>query len=114
LKWQFNQNPGAFILLGPNVGPDDNIYAVATQGIGVFSLTPQGTLRWATPENYGRPIVILQEIVFAPATPSRLYFHANDHLRGIGLDGTPLFTYVDGLPQDEHQPAVAPGAARPG
>jgi outer membrane protein assembly factor BamB len=108
LKWQFNQNPGAFILLGPNVGPDGNIYAVATQGMGVFSLTPQGTLRWATPENYDRPIVILQEIVFAPATQSRLYFHANRHLRGIGLDGTPLFTYVDGLPQDEHQPAVAP------
>lgn len=111
LKWQFNQNPGAFILLGPNVGPDGNIYAVATQGMGVFSLTPQGTLRWATPENYSRPIVILQEIVFAPATQSRLYFHANDHLRGIGLDGTPLFTYVDGLPQDEHQPAVAPDGA---
>lgn len=111
LKWQFNQNPGAFILLGPNVGPDGNIYAVATQGMGVFSLTPQGTLRWATPENYSRPIVILQEIVFAPATQSRFYFHANDHLRGIGLDGTPLFTYVDGLPQDEHQPAVAPDGA---
>jgi len=108
LKWQFNQNPGAFILLGPNVGPDGNIYAVATQGMGIFSLTPQGTLRWATPENYSRPIVILQEIVFAPPPESRLYFHANDHLRGIGLDGTSLFTYVDGLPQDEHQPAVAP------
>jgi hypothetical protein len=51
---------------------------------------------------------MLQEIVFAPAPQSRFYFHANDHLRGIGLDGTPLFTYVDGLPQDNHQPAVAP------
>ena len=42
LKWQFNQNPSAFLLLGPNVGPDGNIYAVGTQGMGVFSLTPQG------------------------------------------------------------------------
>jgi len=108
VEWRFNQTPGAFILLGPNVGPDGNIYAVGTQGMGVFSLTPQGTLRWATPENYDRPIVILQEIVFAPAPQSRFYFHANNHLRGIGLDGTPLFTYVDGLPQDNHQPAVAP------
>jgi outer membrane protein assembly factor BamB len=108
LRWKFDQNPGAFILLGPNVGPDGNIYAVGTQGMGVFSLTPQGTLRWAIPENYDRPIVILQEIVFAPASQSRLYFHANDHLRGIGLDGTPLFNYVDGLPQDDHQLAVAP------
>ena len=108
MKWRFNQTPGAFILLGPNVGPDGNIYAVGTQGMGVFSLTPQGTLRWATPENYDRPIVILQEIVFAPSPQSRFYFHGNDHLRGIGLDGTPLFTFVDGLPQDNHQPAVAP------
>jgi len=27
LKWQFSQNPPAFILLGPNVGPDGNVYA---------------------------------------------------------------------------------------
>ncbi|HSP14996.1 MAG TPA: IPT/TIG domain-containing protein [Thermoanaerobaculia bacterium] len=108
LKWQFQQNPGAFILLGPNVGPDGNIYAVATQGMGVFSLTPQGSLRWSVPENYSRPIVELQEIVFAPPPASRLYFHANDHIKGFGLDGTLLFTYVDGLPQDDHQPAVSP------
>jgi len=108
LKWQFRQNPGAFILLGPNVGPDGNIYAVATQGAGVFSLTPQGSLRWAVPEAYSRPIVTLQEIVFAPAPQSRLYFHANDHLKSFSLDGTPIFTYVDGLPQDDHQPVVSP------
>jgi hypothetical protein len=108
LKWQYRQTSMAFILLGPNVGPDGNVYAVATQGIGVFSLTPQGTLRWSVPEDYSRPIVSLQEIVFAPPPDSRLYFHANDHLKGFGLDGTPLFTYVDGLPQDDHQPVVSP------
>ena len=108
LKWQFRQNPGSFILLGPNVGPDGNVYAVATQGIGVFSLTPQGTLRWAVPEDFSRPIVILQEIVFAAAPRSQLYFHANDHFRSYGLDGTPIFTVVDGLPQDNHQPVVSP------
>jgi hypothetical protein len=108
LKWQYQQTPGAFILLGPNVGPDGNVYVVATQGIGVFSLTPQGTVRWSVPEDYSRPIVSLQEIVFAPPPASRLYFHANDHLKGFGLDGTPLFTYVDGLPQDDHQPVVSP------
>ena len=108
VRWQFSQNPGAFILLGPNIGPDGNIYAVGTQGMGVFSLTPQGTLRWATSEDYSRPIVILQEIVFAPLPQSRLYFHANDHLRAIGLDGTSLFTYADGIPTGgDHQPAVA-------
>jgi hypothetical protein len=110
LKWQFNQNPAAFILLGPNVGPDGNIYAVGTQGMGVFSLTPQGSLRWSVPENYDRPIVTMQEIVFGPAAQSRLYFHANNHLRGIGLNGAPLFTYADGLDtlQGDPQPAVDP------
>jgi IPT/TIG domain/PQQ-like domain/Abnormal spindle-like microcephaly-assoc'd, ASPM-SPD-2-Hydin len=110
LKWQFNQNPAALILLGPNVGPDGNIYAVGTQGMGVFSLTPQGSLRWSVPENYDRPPVTMQEIVFGPAAQSRLYFHANNHLRGIGLNGAPLFTYADGLDtlQGDPQPAVGP------
>jgi IPT/TIG domain/PQQ-like domain len=110
LKWRFSQNPPAFILLGPSVGPDGNIYAVGTQGMGVFSLTPQGTLRWATPENYSRPIVIFQEIAFGPAIQSRLYFHANDHLRGVALDGTSIFTFIDHLDTAEglQQPVVAP------
>jgi putative pyrroloquinoline-quinone-binding quinoprotein/IPT/TIG domain-containing protein len=108
LKWRFAQTPGAFILLGPNVGPDGNIYAVATDGVGVFSLTPQGSLRWAAPESYSRPIVTLQEIVFAPAPIARLYFHANDHFVSFGLDGTPIFSYVDGVSQGDQQPAVSP------
>jgi len=109
LRWKFNQNPGAFILLGPNVGPDGNIYAVGTQGLGVFSLTPQGKLRWSTPENYDRPIVILQELVFGTAAQSRLYFHANRHLRSVALDGSSLFTYPDALDTllGDPQPAVA-------
>src|SRR4029079_132983 len=52
LKWTFVQNPRAFILIGIAVGPDGNIYGVATEGIGVFSLTPAGSLRWAHPEGY--------------------------------------------------------------
>lgn len=34
------------------VGPDGNIYSVAVERIGAFSLTPQGTLRWSKPEPY--------------------------------------------------------------
>jgi hypothetical protein len=109
LRWKFDQNPGAFILLGPNVGPDGNIFAVGTQGLGVFSLTPQGKLRWSTPENYDRPIVILQELVFGTAAQSRLYFHANRHLRSVALDGSSVFTYPDALDTllGDPQPAVA-------
>lgn len=110
VRWRFEQNPPAFILLGPNVGPDGNIYAVGTQGMGVFSLTPQGVLRWSLTENYSRPIVTQQEIIFGPLLQSRLYFHANDHLRGVALDGSQSFTFVDHLDTAEglQQPVVAP------
>ena len=86
LRWRFIQDPRAFILLGPNVGPDGNIYAVAIQGLGVFSLTPDGNLRWSVPEPYDRLPVQIQEIVFGPGGRDfQLYFHANNHLQGIQL-----------------------------
>jgi outer membrane protein assembly factor BamB len=105
LKWRYAENPGAFILLGPNVGPDGNIYAVASEGLGVFSLTPAGELRWSIPEAYDRLIVDYQEIVFGPAgSDQQLYFHANRHFKGITLGGSTTFN-VSG---DGGQPAVAP------
>ena len=107
VKWRFNQNPGAFILLGPNVGPDGNIYAVGIEGLGVFSLTPQGTLRWSLTERYDRPIVSYQEIVFGTLAQSRLYFHADRHLRAVSLNGSPIFDYSDALVNADPQPAVA-------
>jgi hypothetical protein len=107
LRWQYNQSPAAFILLGPNVGPDGNIYSVGMDHLGVFSLTPQGSLRWSVQETYNRPIVDLQEIVFGSTA---LYFHANDHLRSVGLDGSQVFTNPESLdtPQGDPQPAVGP------
>jgi outer membrane protein assembly factor BamB len=105
MKWRYRQNPGAFILLGPNVGPDGNIYAVADEGLGVFSLTPTGKLRWSTPERYARLIVDYQEIVFGAAgSRQQLYFHANAHFKGIALSGQTKFTVLG----DGSQPAVAP------
>lgn len=109
LRWKFDQTPGARNILGPNVGPDGNIYVVGVEGLGVFSITPQGSLRWSVPESYHRPPSTLQEIVFGPSGAG-LYFHANDHLRGLGLDGNELFTFVDHLDLQEgnQQPAVGP------
>lgn len=105
LKWTFVQNPAAFILLGPNVGPDGNIYAVATEGIGIFSLTPAGALRWTQPEAYDRRIVDYQEVVFGLNGPNQqMYFLANNHLKGLRLDGNPVFT----LPTTGNQPAIGP------
>jgi hypothetical protein len=94
LKWTFVQNPRAFILIDVAVGPDGNIYGVATQGMGVFSLTPAGSLRWATPELYQRRIVSYAEIHFGPGPDGRpqLYFSANNHTRAIRLeDGAEIF-----------------------
>jgi putative pyrroloquinoline-quinone-binding quinoprotein/IPT/TIG domain-containing protein len=105
LNWTFVQEPMAFILLGPNVGPDGNIYAVATEGIGIFSLTPAGVLRWTQPEAYARRIVDYQEVVFGPNGPDQqMYFLANDHLKGLRLDGSPVFT----IPSTGNQPATGP------
>ena len=105
LKWDFVQNPRAFILVGLSVGPDGNIYAVATQGMGVLSLTPAGTLRWQQPEAYDRLIVDYGEIVFGlNGSTQQLYFYANNHLRALKLDGTSVFTIAGTF----GQPAVAP------
>lgn len=104
-KWTFVQSPRAMILLGVSVGPDGNIYAVGTEGPGVFSLTPAGTLRWQVPESYNRPIVDSGEIVFgANGGNQQLYFYANNHLRALRLDGSSVFT----IPGAFGQPAVGP------
>jgi len=104
-KWTFVQNPRAFIMLGLSVGPDGNIYGVGTEGIGVFSLTPQGTLRWTNPESYDRLIVDYGEIVFGSNSgKDQLYFYANNHTRAVRLqDGVSVFT----IPPTG-QPVVSP------
>ncbi len=103
VKWSFVQNPRALTCLGVSVGPDGNIYSVGTEGMGVFSLTPAGALRWTNPEPYERPIVDYGEIVFGPnGGTHNLYFSANTHLRAVRLDGASVFTTTRG------QPAVAP------
>lgn len=104
-KWSFVQNPRSMICLGVSVGPDGNIYAVGTEGPGVFSLTPEGALRWQQPERYDRPIVEYGEIVFGPTVGTQqLYFAANNHLRAFRLDGSPVFTLSGGF----GQPAIGP------
>lgn len=104
-KWTFVQNPRAFICLGVSVGPDGNIYSVGTQGMGVFSLTPAGALRWQTPEAYDRRIVDYAEILFGPnGGNQQLIFAANNHLRALRLDGSSVFTIAGWY----GQPAIGP------
>jgi hypothetical protein len=64
LKWQFeNPRPGLDLAAGPNIGPDGNIYAAMDtdsdpDGLGVFSLDPDGNLRWSTGMEY--PMISLR------------------------------------------------------
>jgi hypothetical protein len=99
LKWTFVQDPRAFVLVDVAVGPDGNIYAVASSGMGVFSLadTLAGPeLRWTNPEPYGRPFVGYTEIAFGPTSDGnddQLYFYANGRTRAVRLsDGASVFT----------------------
>jgi IPT/TIG domain/PQQ-like domain/S-layer homology domain len=110
-KWTFVQSPFAFILVGVAVGPDGNVYAAASEGMGVFSLTPDGDLRWQTPNPYDRIIIDYNEIVFGDNDGAgQLYFWANRRLRGITLSGSPVFSIEGGLPQLQvaNSPAVGP------
>jgi hypothetical protein len=53
-RWVVADPSGSAIFAGPNVGPDGNIYAVTqdfasnatSSGLGLFSVTPTGTIRW--------------------------------------------------------------------
>ncbi len=107
LKWEFTQDPRAFILLDVAVGPDGNVYGVASSGMGVFSLDPDGNERWRTPESYNRPNVIRTEIEFGPTSDGgdyQLYFAANAHTRAVRLsDGEPVFTAAT-----TYQPKTSP------
>ena len=110
-QWTFVENPGAFILVGIAVGPDGNVYAAATEGMGVFSLTPAGGLRWQTPNPYLRVPISYNEIVFGDnAGTGQLYFFANRHLQGITLAGDPVFYIEGGVAQLQvaNSPAVGP------
>src|ERR1044072_8234345 len=88
------------------VGADGNIYAVATEGVGAFSLTPAGTLRWSKPEPYdAQQPVEYQELVFGlNGSTTQLYYYANSHLKAIRLDGGTAWT----LNSEFGQPAVSP------
>ena len=56
-RWVFT-DPGltTAVIAGPSVGPDGNVYVVSdAPGLGLFSLTPEGQLRWT---NQGNPQII--------------------------------------------------------
>lgn len=49
-KWRFVDTSNGWLLAGPNVGPDGNIYLATSSikgGHGIMSLTPAGVIRWS-------------------------------------------------------------------
>jgi len=113
--WTFT-SPGntgwSEVVVGPTVGPDGNIYAVSglhdAEGLGAFSLTPQGELRWndggsppMAPLNgdSGGPVYFTQERLIFP-------FEITEGGRVYGYDFTGQQTlYVDftclGIPRTD-------------
>ena len=88
-KWVFDDTGTEQIIAGPNVGPDGNIYAVmeGVDGIGFFSLTPAGNLRFAVDsgefDDYGS---LGEEIVFSHDT-AYFAFENSIGLFAYRLDG---------------------------
>jgi hypothetical protein len=86
VKWVFN-GTNQFIMAGPNVGPDGNIYAVTDfSGIGLFSLTPAGQLRFSV-GSFSEKGNLGQEIAFGSG---QLYFAFD--MSGTGVPPS-LFSY---------------------
>lgn len=60
VKWRFVDTSQGWLLAGPNVGPDGNIYLTTSSikgGHGIMSLTPAGNIRWSyAPVNEFGPI----------------------------------------------------------
>ncbi|MFN3648935.1 MAG: PQQ-binding-like beta-propeller repeat protein [Armatimonadota bacterium] len=91
-RWRVKEPTDGIIFAGPSIGPDGNIYAVGSdlpgQGLGLFSVSPQGALRWSSPgfRDFGGAYWgDGQEIVFAG---NQLYFSSQSALVAYTLDGT--------------------------
>jgi outer membrane protein assembly factor BamB len=89
LLWTFVEDPrGGGFMAGPTVGPDGNVYAISdtlSGGLGAFSLTPDGHLRWSVSgfEDH-QPFGFVSRTV--PFAQDRLYW-AFDRVPGCGSTG---------------------------
>jgi hypothetical protein len=115
LKWKFSQPAGLggrTIIAGPGVGADGNVYAVIDRGgLGVFSLTPAGTLRWNDATYFSVYGSLGFEIAFDNAR-GQLYFQDDQtagepqgKLWAYDFNGNRRFSAITTI---EAQPVVAP------
>ena len=122
-RWQFIDNSAQGISVSAKPGPDGNIYAANDLGLGAYSLTTGGQLRWNNP---GNPILVWHggtgaEMVFGPSIQggsiNQMYVVMNPQgqsmLQAFRLsDGQLQFSVPTGgrdpVNQDQTQPAVGP------
>ena len=107
-KWVFDDTR-AFIIAGPGIGPDGNIYAVTdltAEGDqrGLFSLTPTGALRFSVGSftEYGPTG---EEIVFGA---DQLYFALGTKLFAYDLNGNLRWSLPIGGESPQRQGAAGP------
>lgn len=123
-RWQFTDNVTQGISVSAKPGTDGNIYAANDLGLGAYSLSPSGQLRWNNP---GNPPLLWHggsgaEMAFGPREPgdplNQMYVVMNPQgqssmLQAFRLsDGALQFSVptggTDPLNQNQTQPAVGP------
>jgi len=95
VSWSFSWSGGYYNQIdnGPSVGPDGNVYATTAvndgAGVGVFSLTPEGQLRW---QDDGAPALI----IFNASHNQRVRFTNDRMVFGfVATTGAPLVYAYD-------------------
>jgi hypothetical protein len=116
-RWRFTDAGAQGVKFGPAIGPDGNIYLANDGGLGAYSLTRLGQLRW---NNQGNPPLgwyggIGYETVFGPRTNGgpieQMYVFASNSwtLQAFSLsNGSQRFSAPIGGQSPLNQPAVGP------
>jgi outer membrane protein assembly factor BamB len=102
VRWRFIPPTPGDLIIGPNVGPDGNIYAVQDTffgGLGAFALDPDGNLIWSNRGEFpldGADLITTSNVVFGT---DRLHFGivrvrsgGNPVIYTFSLDGEQLWT----------------------
>jgi outer membrane protein assembly factor BamB len=108
-KWDFTHPNMSFTISGPTVGPDGNIYGTVQYGLGFFSVTPQGQLRWSNPR-VGDQSPRGHEIVFGNGQAYVNHIHQDHsllHLMAFRMSDGQLRWIRDA--NRTSQPLVGPG-----